>query len=181
MKGDNLGTLLLGAAIALAVWEILKPKQAQATSVPKQAYYPPASIPITPQEMINHAIQKYSQMYGVDPYLVAAIIKVESNFNPKAIDSAHTSYGLMQLLPSTARWLGYSGPLEGLFNIDTNINYGTKYLGWLAKRPNIAGDPRKIAMGYNAGPDLRPYDKANRYASKVMYWYNQFKAAGRWW
>ena len=53
-----------------------------------------------------------------------------------------------------------------------------KYIKWLMRRPNINGDLRKTAMGYNGGPDLEPVSVTSRYASKVMSWYRKFKQAG---
>lgn len=50
------------------------------------------------------------------------------------IEGQKFSYGLMQILASTARGIGYSGPLGGLFNVQTNLFYGCKYLGNLKKR-----------------------------------------------
>ena len=49
-------------------------------------------------------IVKYSEKYNLDPYLVAAVIKTESNFNERA-ESNKDAYGLMQIIPDTAQWV----------------------------------------------------------------------------
>ncbi|WP_018085848.1 lytic transglycosylase domain-containing protein [Desulfurispora thermophila] len=77
-------------------------------------------------------IHKYSVQHGVDPLLIAAMIKVESNFNPRAI-SPKGARGLMQLMPGTAVWIARHMPLTGytpqcLNRPDCNIQLGTWYV-----------------------------------------------------
>jgi len=94
---------------------------------------------------------KYGRRYNIDPALILAIIHTESNGNPKAyryerhIEDA--SRGLMQILYRTAREMGYYGKPQGLYDPETNINYGTKYL---ANRIRKYGFYKGIAA-YNAG------------------------------
>ena len=127
---------------------------------------------------IQKAINKEAKRYNLDPYFLAAIVKVESNWDPYAVDPAHTSFGAMQLTMPTARWMGYTGDEQGLYNPYANVHYGAKYLAWLRDRPNVAGNLRKMAMGYNGGPDLGPVSATSRYAGKVMYWYNTYQRSG---
>lgn len=65
-----------------------------------------------------------------DPREVMALIQTESDFNARAVSSAG-AYGLMQLLPTTAADMGYSGRPEGLFDPETNIRLGMRYLIWI--------------------------------------------------
>ena len=80
-------------------------------------------------------IEKYSQQYQVDEYLVIAMVKTESKFQPEAV-SGFGAMGLMQLMPETAIWI--SGQLDDTgFNLDQlkepqcNIRYGSWYLASL--------------------------------------------------
>jgi len=93
---------------------------------------------------------------GLDPYLVMALIRQESAFNPWAISSAR-AYGLMQLLPATARQLS---PRAGtkrrpntsiLFDPVTNIQLGTRYLTDMLA--HFGGRLEPALAGYNAGPE----------------------------
>jgi len=95
----------------------------------------------------------------VRPELVYAIIAVESGFDPRVvrgepqIDSA--SVGLMQVLGTTARRLGYGGPignpmeLSGLFDPATNVTVGVRYLDWVLGQ--VGGDEDAAASAYNGG------------------------------
>lgn len=81
---------------------------------------------------------------GLDPNLLKALIKVESNFNPSARSKAG-AIGLTQLMPDTAKELGVD-PL----NIQENIKGGAKYLAMMLDKFN--GDLRSAITAYNAGP-----------------------------
>lgn len=80
--------------------------------------------------------------------LVDAVMSVESGFNPNARGDAG-EIGLMQVLPSTAEMLGYTGTLEGLADPATNLLYGAKYLGTAWRLAN--GDICTTVMKYRAG------------------------------
>ena len=96
-------------------------------------------------------IAKYSRLYNVDKHLVCAIIKVESNFNPLAInknDGSSDSLGLMQIKYSTARLLGFRGTKKQLIMPEYNIKYGVKYL---AKAKEKFNNTKHIIQAYNGG------------------------------
>ena len=81
------------------------------------------------------SIVRHSAECGVDPHLIAAVIKVESNFSPKVV-SKQGAIGLMQLMPQTALWVAEKMGLknievENLQNPDLNIMIGTWYLSSL--------------------------------------------------
>jgi soluble lytic murein transglycosylase-like protein len=85
---------------------------------------------------------------GLPPEIADAVMKVESNYNPTA-RGRDGEYGLMQVMPPTARMLGLQGPIETLADPETNIRLGVRYLAdaWrLAK-----GDICTAAMKYRAG------------------------------
>ena len=93
-------------------------------------------------ELIYSAARRWS----LNPALVAAVVQVESNFNPRAV-SHQGARGLMQLMPATAKRFGVRP--ERLFDPEPNLYAGTRYLGWLAER--YADDLPRILAAYNAG------------------------------
>ncbi|MCX7750106.1 MAG: transglycosylase SLT domain-containing protein [Candidatus Bipolaricaulota bacterium] len=99
-------------------------------------------------------VLRWAGAYGVDPYLVLAVIREESGFSPTAVSSSDAR-GPMQLLPSTARWIAEEKlkiPYrEGdLFNPDHNIRLGTWYLRHLLDQ--FGGDLAWAVAAYNGGP-----------------------------
>jgi soluble lytic murein transglycosylase len=98
-------------------------------------------------------IQQKAQERELDPYLILALIRQESLFDPRARSPA-AALGLMQLLPSTAarvaRQIGASPPAEEqLFEPETNLALGTQYLKDLLQR--YSNDWFKAVAAYNAG------------------------------
>ena len=100
-------------------------------------------------------ITAYADAQELDPALVAAVILCESSYDPKA-ESRLGARGLMQLMPDTAEWvahkLGEDGAdysFDNLYDPQTNIRFGTWYLGYLSRRVN--GDATKIVCAYHAG------------------------------
>ena len=91
--------------------------------------------------------------YSVDPALLYATIMTESSGNPQATRYEprldESSYGLGQILESTARGLGYQGSAQGLFDPATNLDYVSKYL--LQGRQAGAQTPQQYATFYNTG------------------------------
>lgn len=99
----------------------------------------------------SHLIHQYACPRHINPVLVASIIKVESNFHPKAFhreNSHEASRGLMQIESGTARLVGYRGPIRNLFHPDTNIRTGVTYLVRLSHRYRTLGS---VISAYNAG------------------------------
>lgn len=99
-------------------------------------------------------VLRWAEEYGVDPYLVLAVMREESGFLPTAVSSSGAQ-GLMQLLPSTARWIAedklripYLG--ESLWDPDYNIRLGTWYLGHLLDQ--FEGRVAWAVAAYNGGP-----------------------------
>ena len=96
------------------------------------------------QREIDEAINKAADRHNVDPNLVHALVKVESNFNPNAV-SRKGAMGLMQLMPQTARQLRLTNP----FNPEENVDAGVRHLKELLD--NYGGDVRLSLAAYNAG------------------------------
>jgi soluble lytic murein transglycosylase-like protein len=93
-------------------------------------------------------IARYADAYGVPVLLAHAVIRVESNYRPNLTGSAG-EVGLMQIKPATARMLGYTGSVKGLYNPETNIKYGMKYLAMAQDLGN--GTTCSTILKYNAG------------------------------
>lgn len=93
-------------------------------------------------------IARYAATYGVPVSLANAVVKIESNYQPNIVGGAG-EIGLMQIKPATARMMGYTGSVKGLFNPDTNIRYGMKYLAMA--RGLGGGTTCGTILKYNAG------------------------------
>src|ERR1035438_852273 len=100
-------------------------------------------------------LRKYSQLNGLDPYLVASLIRQESEFNAGALSRAN-AVGLMQLLPKTGKTVakqvklkGYSAPQ--LYTPAVNLQLGTRYFKDMVDKYN--GQFEYALAAYNAGSD----------------------------
>ena len=102
-------------------------------------------------------IQEKSCELRLNPVLVSALVKTESNFNTKAIakeKKVHDySIGLMQIRVATARQMGFSGNKNLLFKRKVNLEYGLRYLKQIAVRYH--GNVKKTISAYNAGTACR--------------------------
>jgi soluble lytic murein transglycosylase-like protein len=92
-------------------------------------------------------IARAARAYDVPVSLVHRVVRRESMYNPRARNGPY--YGLMQILPQTARSMGYRGPARGLLDPRVNLTYGVKYLrgAWLLSY----GSESRAVMWYARG------------------------------
>ena len=140
----------------------------------------------------QNLVESVGEKYGVDPLFIYSIIKVESGFNKDAV-SSKGAVGLMQITPSTAE---YIAKLKGvktydLFNVETNVEFGTFYLRYLIDRFEVL---ETAIVSYNAGEtrvsswlkdsalstdgkrlNFVPYKESREYLEKVFKAYDKYK------
>jgi hypothetical protein len=130
----------------------------------------------TPYENLIH---REARKNGLDPALVKAVIKAESNFNP--LDrSSKGACGLMQLMPDTASQLG----VKSIYSPEENIRGGTRFLRDMMSQFN--GDTDKALAAYNAGPgavrkyhnSIPPYRETRDYVNNVSQYYRHYRKPG---
>ncbi len=153
----------------------VRPRVAVKRLVVRQRSYRPATAPARRNVDIEQTIRRVCREHRVDPLLIKAIIKTESNFNPRAL-SPHGAQGLMQLMPETARDLQVDDP----FDPYQNIYAGTRYFRRLLE--TYRGDIRLSLAAYNAGPGrVRPFGslpripETRRYVRKVLRHYRAYR------
>jgi soluble lytic murein transglycosylase-like protein len=119
-------------------------------------------------EKLKSVIAESARKYEIPEKLLSAVIKVESNFNPRAV-SSEGAQGLMQLMPATARKLG----VKNAFDIRQNVDAGSRYLKEMLNRYD--GKIDLALAAYNAGPGavdryggIPPYRETKGYIKKVM-------------
>lgn len=135
-------------------------------SEPKKGIAESMRLEIPPK--ILEVIHDTAHKYDLPANLVAALIKVESNFNPRAV-SKDGARGLMQLMPHTAKKM----EVKNRFDIRQNVDGGCRYLKDLLER--FDGKLELAVAAYNAGPravekhkGIPPYRQTQRYVRKVM-------------
>lgn len=100
----------------------------------------------------GNIIDENCKLYGLEKSLVQAVIKVESGYNCLSLSSAQ-AMGLMQIMPSTAKWIAgclslEEFKLEDLYKPEVNIQFGCFYLNYLT---NKFENEHKVLFAYNAG------------------------------
>jgi Transglycosylase SLT domain len=131
----------------------------------------------TPAE-IDAAIEQAAARHNVDPNLVRAVIKVESNFNPNAV-SRKGAMGLMQLMPATARELKLTNP----FDPEQNVDAGVRHLKHLME--SFGGNVRLSLAAYNAGAGaversagIPHITETRNYVKRITELYNSGASSG---
>ena len=130
-------------------------------------------------EKYDPLIWRAAEKYGVDYALVKAVIKAESNFNPRAISNAGAR-GLMQLMPETANALRVNDP----FHPEDNIEGGVRHLRYLLDL--FKGNLHLVLAAYNAGEeavfrynDIPPYRETRTYIQRVLKHFRNYSSEFR--
>ncbi len=142
---------------------------AQQTAVLQNATALPE--PREPELPFEEHILQAAQTYQVDPALIHAIIMAESSYNPRAV-SHRGAQGLMQLMPTTAKWLGVEDSFDPAMNIDGGVRYFKRLLD------RFDGDVKLALAAYNAGSryvrkygGVPPFKATRLYIKKVLHYH----------
>ena len=127
------------------------------------------------EDQFDHLIEEASERYGIDFALIKAIIRAESDFDPRAV-SRVGAMGLMQLMPQTADRYA----VIDAFDPRENIDAGVRHLTGLLKA--FKNDLKLSLAAYNAGRkavlqfrSIPPYAETQRYVRKVLHFYQSYK------
>ena len=179
----RLVALASGALVALAaaapsgaeIYTFVQPDGSLLITDQPPVRLPPAValVGVTPSE---HPIDSIARRHGVDPLLVRAMIRVESNFDARAV-SPKGAAGLMQLMPETAMRYG----VDNRFDPAQNVDGGVRYLRDLMAM--FDGNLSLALAAYNAGEGavlkhgrrIPPYPETQQYVVWVRSYYNQFR------
>ena len=136
---------------------------------------PPSDRSLDRFTRYDDTIAQAATLYQIPVELIRAVIKVESDYDPRAVSSAGAQ-GLMQLMPETALRM----QIRDSFDPRLNIFAGTRYLRVLANHFN--GDLELTVAGYNAGEGavmryggIPPYEETQDYVLKVLYYYHRYR------
>jgi soluble lytic murein transglycosylase-like protein len=125
----------------------------------------PAEIAMMAQRNAYAAlIAKHANEHGVPLVLADAVVRIESRYNPRARNGPN--HGLTQINYDTAKSLGYGGTVEGLYDADTNLRYGMRYLGMAYRLAN--GDTCGTILKYQGGHQAQYMtNAANTYCARA--------------
>jgi Transglycosylase SLT domain len=126
------------------------------------------------EQELEPVIRRHSSQQQLHPALIRAVIKAESDFDPRAVSRAG-AIGLMQLMPQTAVRMD----VRDMYDPDDNVGGGAKYLRQLLNR--FHGNLPLALAAYNAGENaveryqaLPPFDETRQYVRKVLRYYRTF-------
>ena len=166
-KRAAFGGLVLSALSLGGVLHQGRPTDLSTALVTRMDVEPAPQAPVAPDRVYDDLIAEASAEYGVDPQLVRAVIRAESQFDPRA-ESGAGAKGLMQLMPILSKELGVQDP----FNPRENVFGGVKYLSKLLDRHD--GDVTLALASYNAGPrnvdrykGVPPFKETRGYVKKI--------------
>lgn len=135
--------LILFPAVLIALFILIKRAKSLGSDI------------VLPQAVVQEKIVQYANKWRLDPALVKAVVKVESNFDPAAKNPLDPSYGLMQITPTLAYDYGliksYTNPsrqeIEMIYNVDNNLSIGCEFLSMLMDKYDF----NQAIQSYNVG------------------------------
>ncbi len=141
----SIGLSLLAAGLWLAT-----SCNAHAEVSPETVPKPVSATAAMGKDSFRKLAAREAEKYDMPSALADAVMRVESNYNPRAAGAAG-EVGLMQVMPPTARMLGHKGTLEELADPETNIRLGVAYLGqaWKLAKGDICTAVMKYRAGHN--------------------------------
>jgi hypothetical protein len=155
LAGDKYRLQVAGGSVEILAEEVVSIE-------PEEVFTPSAAKPVV-QPPYRELVEAAASRYKVDADLIASVIAVESNFDPKA-RSRKNARGLMQLLPETATRLG----VRNIEDPQENIDAGTRYLRELLQKYN--NDLVLALAAYNAGPErVQQYGRVPPFAETISY------------
>jgi len=130
------------------------------------------------KQKFDEMISSTATKYGIDPHLVRAIVKAESDYDEKAV-SKKGATGLMQLMPATATRMGVKNINDPEDNVDGGIRYLSKLLKMFDWQVPLA------VAAYNAGENavvkygnkVPPYNETQTYVKRVLHYYSVYKGS----
>jgi soluble lytic murein transglycosylase-like protein len=157
------------------------PARTVATKVIEAREVRPQAPPVynaAPARSFDEMVEGIARRYDIRSSFVHAVIKAESNYNPRAV-SHKGALGLMQLVPKTARELG----VRNAFDPAQNVEGGVRYLRYLL---DTYKDARLTLAAYNAGPGavdryggIPPYSETRQFVNRVGRLYNRYNQTMR--
>ena len=181
MAACSIATLLVPHPSSGEIYQYVGPNGSiSLTNVPSDARYQRVEIgsaqfrTLLSERELEPVIRRHSSQHQLHPALIRAVIKAESNFDPRAVSRAG-AIGLMQLMPQTAVRMD----VRDLYDPEDNVAGGTKYLRQLLDR--FHGNLPLALAAYNAGENiveryqaLPPIDETRQYVRKVLRFYRTF-------
>ncbi len=127
----------------------------------------------------DELIEREAKRWNVDASFVSALIRAESNYEPRAV-SRKGARGLMQLMPATARRLSVARPFDPASNVRGGVRYLRELLDRFGNRPEL------VLAAYNAGEGavesyggVPPYRETVAYVRRVLGWWQPAEASAR--
>ncbi len=155
LTGNKYRLQMAGGLVEIAAEEVVAIE-------PEEVFTPVPAKPIV-RPPYRELVEGAAARYNVDADLIASVIAVESNFDPKAA-SRKNARGLMQLLPETAERFG----VHNIYDPQENIEAGTRYLRELLQKYN--NDLVLALAAYNAGPErVQQYGRVPPFAETISY------------
>jgi soluble lytic murein transglycosylase-like protein len=138
---------------------------------------PPGRRQAVPARDFDSQVREAAARHGVDPLLVHAVIRAESNYDPGAV-SPKGAAGLMQLMPQTAKRYGVADRFDAAQSLDGGVRYLRDLLAL------FGGDLALALAAYNAGEQavirhglrVPPYAESRRYVSRVSSHFERLRA-----